>query len=446
MTSTHPSSPKIVLATFGTQGDLHPFLALALALRERGMVPLIAAGEVHRDKVEAEGVAFHSTPPDIDAVAAQMGMDRCELTRAIEKRPEMLLTDLVLPCLRETYEGAMVITQNADAVVTHSLAYGAKLAAEKRGLPHFGVALQPMVLMSAYDPPVVVVAARLAKWVYRFGPRATRAFFAVGKFVALRWTRPINALRSEIGLPPPASHPLFEGQFTKEGAIGLFSPLFGAAQPDHPPGTAIVGFAFYDSESGGPTPLSPSLQRFLDTGPPPILFTQGTSAVNDADDFVRESLAAVRSMGQRALFVLDAERVQRWSAEISDSVLITDYAPYSKVFPRAALVVHHGGAGTTAQALRAGQPQLVVPCLVDQPDNAARVVRMGAGRTLPRKRYRAARIAVELRKLLKEPQYAECARDVASRVRNEDGAAAAADLIVAALRVKAAKRDLRPPA
>lgn len=425
--------PKIVLATFGTDGDLHPFLGLALALRARGLQPVLAAGEIHRAKVEAEGIPFHAMAPDVDAAAARLGMDRQQLTRAIAARPEILLTDIVLPSLREAYEKAMAITQDAAAVVTHAVTYGAKLAAEKRGLPHFGIALQPMMLMSVFDPPIVANLPRFSKWVYRRGRVATRAFLAIGKRVARRWAKPIDALRRDIGLPPAANHPLFEGQFTEEGAIAMFSPLFGTAQPDHPRNTCIVGFPFYDSEVGGTSTLSAPLQRFLDAGPPPVVFTQGTSAVNDADDFVHESLAAARKLHMRALLVLDAERAERWSSEASKSVMITDYAPYSQVFPRASIIVHHGGVGTTAQALRAGRPQLIVPCLVDQPDNADRVVRLGAGRTLARKHYRAARVAAELLALADHPHYAARAANVAETIASEDGAAAAADVIVESL-------------
>ncbi len=428
-----PHPPRIVLATFGTHGDLHPFMALALALQRRGArVTLAAAGE-YRDKVEAEGLAFAPMRPDMQSVVERLGMDERALTERIARQPQFLLTHIVMPALREAYADIMAITDDADALVTHSVAYGAKLAAEVRGLPDFSVALQPMVLWSIHDPPIVANAQRLSRWVYRRGPTLTRAFIGLGKRVGRPWARPIDALRDELGLPPAKAHPLFEGAFSGDGVLALFSPLFGPPQVDHPPRTAIVGFPFHDRENGTDASLDPATQRFVAAGDAPLVFTQGTSAVHDAEVFVRESLGAVRRLGARAVFVLDDARVARWASEASDRVHITGYAPYARLFPQAAAIIHHGGMGTTAQALRSGRPQLVVPHLVDQPDNAARVVRLGVGRTLARGVYRADRAADALGAMLADAALERRATDVGALVAREDGADTAASRILGAL-------------
>ncbi|MGN6328941.1 MAG: glycosyltransferase [Rhodanobacter sp.] len=430
---SQPRRPRIVLATFGTHGDLHPFLALALALRQRGADPVLAAGEGFRDKVVAEGIDFFPMRPDVEAVAGRLALAPQQLARAVAARPQFLLQRIILPSLHEAYDDALMALAGADLVVTHSVAYGARLAAEKCGLPQVGIVLQPMLFASVYDPPVVADMPRLSRWIYRRGPAWTRAFVRLGRRVARRWARPIDRFRRQVGLPPASAHPLFEGQFGSAGAIGLYSPLLGPAQADHPPHTTIAGFAFYDSEKGGPPTLSSALQAFLDAGAPPVVFTQGTSAIHDADDFIRESLAAIDLLGLRAVLVLDDERARRWSSRGSGTIHVTGYAPYSVLFPRASVIVHHGGIGTTAQALRAGRPQLVTPYLVDQPDNAARVVRLGVGRELPRRRWLRAGIAAELRALLHAPGYASAAARVGRQIAREDGAAVAADTIVSAL-------------
>ena len=422
---------KVALATFGTHGDVHPFMALALALQRQGLQPTIAAAGSYRPKIESAGIAFHRLRPDLDDVCARLGMDQRQLARAIAAKPEFLLQKIVLPSLRETFDDAMTVMHDADIAITSSVAYGAKLAAEKRGLAHFGVVLQPFVLLSPSDPPVVATLPRLSPWIYRRGTRCTRAFLALGKRVARHWAEPIDALRSDVGLPPASLHPLFDGQFADAGTLAMFSPLFGALQPDHPPNTSIVGFAFYDSDDGKPPALATGLRDFLDAGLPPVVFTQGTSAVHDADDFVRESLSAVADLGVRAVFVLNDEQAQARALQSSESVLFTGYAPYSLLFPRALINVHHGGVGTTAQALRAARPQLISPYLVDQPDNAARVVRLGAGRSLAPKHYRRARVVEALRELISDPRYTECAVAVGAQIASEDGATAAADIIVA---------------
>jgi UDP:flavonoid glycosyltransferase YjiC (YdhE family) len=110
-------------------------------------------------------------------------------------------------------------------------------------------------------------------------------------------------------------------------------------------------------------------------------------------------------------------------------MIAVEYAPFSELFPRAVATVHQGGVGTTGQAMRAGRPVLVMPYSHDQPDNAARVVRLGMARTIERRRYRADRAAAELKLLLDDPSYTQAAAAVAGRVRVEQGARVAADAI-----------------
>ena len=120
---------------------------------------------------------------------------------------------------------------------------------------------------------------------------------------------------------------------------------------------------------------------------------------------------------------------------LPDAVLTAEYAPFSELFSRASAIVHQGGVGTTAQALRAGRPMLFVPFAHDQPDNAARVVRFGVARQIDRKQYRAKKVAAELRKLLSDPAYAVKAQEVGRRIQSEDGVAAACDAIEQAIRL-----------
>lgn len=430
MTAEAQRKPRVVLATFGTAGDLHPFLAVALELKSRGVEPIIAAAEDYRSKVEREGVGFQRMRPALETLGTHLGMSERAIARAAAKRPDFILREIVLPHLRDAYEDVMSVARNADMIVTHSVAYGAQLAAEKCQIPQVSIVLQPMLFFSLYDPPVIANAPRLSRWIYRRGLAWTRSVLALSKWVARGWAKPIDSFRAEIGLPKATRHPLFQGQFSPLGTIALFSPVFGSPQADHPPHTEIVGFAFYDKHS---TATDDSLEEFLAAGDAPIVFTQGTSAVHDAEAFIRESLAAVKDIGCRAVFVLDEERVRQWHAESSASILITGYAPYSELFPQARVIVHHGGIGTTAQALRAGRPQLIAPYFVDQPDNAARVERLGCGRVVPPGLYMQQLVRSELETLLSEPQYAQAAEKVGERISREHGAERAAEFILARL-------------
>jgi UDP:flavonoid glycosyltransferase YjiC (YdhE family) len=175
------------------------------------------------------------------------------------------------------------------------------------------------------------------------------------------------------------------------------------------------------------------LVRFLDDGPPPIVFTLGSAAVLDAGQFYVESAAAARMLGRRAI-LLTGSGGQNCPSPLPPGVAVCEYAPFSELFPRAAAIVHHGGIGTTTQALRAGRPMLVMPYSYDQPDNAERVARLGVARTISRGRYTASHAAAELDRLLTNSAYAERAAVVGARVGAEDGVTIACDALEAALR------------
>jgi rhamnosyltransferase subunit B len=218
---------------------------------------------------------------------------------------------------------------------------------------------------------------------------------------------------------------MFEGQHSPTLVLALFSELFGQRQPDWPPQTEITGFCFYDGNHDVQIPTE--LLRFLDNGPPPIVFTLGSSAVWVARDFFDESIQAARRLGRRAVLLIGDER--NLPRALPEGVIALDYVPYQSLLPRACAVVHHGGVGTTSQALLAGVPTLIVPFAFDQSDNAEHARKLGASRTLYRSKYLAPRVANELEQLLHRPNYARRAEEVSRRLKQENGPARAADLI-----------------
>ena len=184
-----------------------------------------------------------------------------------------------------------------------------------------------------------------------------------------------------------------------------------------------TGFAFYDE--GGQTD---GLESFLSSREPPIVFTQGSTAVAHPGSFFETSEQAALRLGKRALLLGARETGAR-----SDQVFRTAYAPYAQVSPRAAAIVHQGGSGTTGQAFRAGKPMRVVPFGWDQPDNALRVKRLGAGLAMARHEYRVDIAAAALDRLLREPQFAGRASEIAEQVRAQDEIGQACDAIEGAM-------------
>jgi UDP:flavonoid glycosyltransferase YjiC (YdhE family) len=235
---------------------------------------------------------------------------------------------------------------------------------------------------------------------------------------------PISHFRASLGLPP-GRDPVFEGQHSPQRVLALFSRVMAEPQPDWPPRTLITGFTFYDQFDHGQG-LDPDLQRFLDAGPAPIVFTLGSAAVMQAGTFYKESLAAVRHLGCRAVLLVGDNSI---AEPLPPGTTVFPYAPFSKIFPRASVVVHPGGIGTTAQALVAGRPMLVVPYAFDQPDNAARVERLGVARVIRRKDYTARRLTIEVDRLLSDTACAAAAFEIARRIADEHGVSSACDAI-----------------
>jgi UDP:flavonoid glycosyltransferase YjiC (YdhE family) len=333
-----------------------------------------------------------------------------------------LLNEMLFPFVREGYEDLLSAVGEADLLLTHPICFAGPLVAQVTSILWVSSVLAPVSFFSAYDPP----RPPFWQWmrhVQLLGPRFVKAFFSQIK--KLYKNEHYDQLRRELGLPD-RGNPVFEGQHSPTRILALFSELFAQPQPDWPPQARITGFAFYDGRNE--QQMSPELARFLDEGPPPIVFTLGTSAVWVARDFYRESIAAAKLLGRRAVLLIGDDR-NKPEESLPAEIIAVDYAPFEALLARACAMVHHGGVGTTSQALRAGIPTLIVPFAFDQPDNAAHAARLGGSRTLARQKYRAARVANELDMLLIKRDYATKANEVSKLLRQENGAGVASDLI-----------------
>jgi len=424
MPKRQKNSQCIVTVTLGSLGDLYPYMAIAKELQTRGHCAVIATNEIYRQIVESAGIEFRAIRPHKSINLEEEG----EFIRLLGDSQPVLdygISYLIAPHLRATYNDLVEVVGQADLVLTHHLAFAGSLAAEKTGTPRISTVLSPASLMSAYDSPSLSPLPTAA------GEGALRlvaqdAQLRYFRWQARFWSAPVRQLRTELGLPPKGD-PFFEGQHSPELVLGLFSQYLATPQPDWPPQTCITGFPFAHSQ--GRRGLSPELTKFLQAGLPPIVFTLGSLMVWTPGNFYLEGAIAAQRLGYRTVLLMGKGADQIPRHQLPEGAIAIDYAPHEVIFPQAVAIVHHGGVGTTAQALRAGRPMLVVPYAYDQPDNAARLVRMGVGRMIERGHCTADRFAIELRHLLYDSSYHTQAAQVGRLVQAEDGVGVACDAI-----------------
>ncbi|HEY3705604.1 MAG TPA: glycosyltransferase [Terracidiphilus sp.] len=415
---------RIVLSNIGTYGDIHPLVAIALELQRRGHVPVMALPAVYETKIKPLGIDFHPIRPDIDPANTHLAAMIYDVKHGTERG----LRDFLFPVLRQTYEDLLqAATQpaRADLLLLGELNYAGPLVAEVTGIPWASYVLAPLSFFSAFDPPVLPPYPRLAR--ADRTPGMGRAIRRLARLVSRRWPEPIYELRRELGLPR-GPNPLFDVKHSPYLVLALFSRVLGTMQKDWPAHTRITGFCYYDADSGN-AQLPPHLEAFLNAGPPPVVFTLGSAAVLAAGRFFEHSARAAIKLGVRAVLLIGSDQRNRPHQPLPDSICVAEYAPYSKLFPRAAVVVHQGGVGTTANCLQAGRPMLIMPYSHDQPDNARRMRRLKVARVIQRRYYTPIRVARKLGILLTEPKYARRAEAVARRLANEDGTKAACDAL-----------------
>ena len=411
---------KIVLATFGSLGDLHPIVALGLELKRRGHHIRFATMDFYREKIEMLGFDYVPMAPHLDPNDIA---DSPELVDA-HTGTEKILREIIIANVPAMYDDLLAAVEGADILITGEIIYAAKSVVEKTGIKWVTTTLAPISLLSTHDPSVPPMATWFEN--LRFlGAGFHGLLFRLIRMSMHSWLDEYRKFRLSLGLDPD-DDPIFRDKFSRDLHLIMFSRALGSPQPDWPAGAVQTGFCFYDGQSDSGQ-MPDALGEFLDAGEPPIVFTLGSAAVMDPRDFFEESVKAAKMLGRRAVNLYGVFNEPPHG--LTDSIVGFDYAPYSKLFPRAACVVHQAGVGTTGQVLRAGVPQLIMPYAHDQPDNAARCRRLGVAEIIGRDDYTAESASRLLTQILAGDSYSKRSAEVAAIVDSEGGTAAACDAI-----------------
>jgi UDP:flavonoid glycosyltransferase YjiC (YdhE family) len=315
------------------------------------------------------------------------------------------------PMIPRQYEALADLAGQPDCVlVAHPGVLAARLVQEKLGVASASLLLQPGLLPSCTAPPEMPAGLTIPSWL----PRPLRRLYwlAVDTAAYAIVVPSLNRVRAALGLCPVRR--LFRWWLSPDLAIGLFPDWYAAPQPDWPPQLRLAGFGRFD---GAREELPKDLRRFCEEGSPPIAFTFGTGMTHAAS-FFRNAVAACDALGARGLLMSNYPQVI--PARLPAQVRHCPFAPFRQLLPLCAALVHHGGIGTTAAALEAGCPQLVLPLAWDQPDNAARVVKLGAGLALGSRSRSSEHMSRALARLMAQ-NFGERCRAIASRAGRENG-------------------------
>lgn len=413
---------RVLIATVGSSGDVNPFIAVGRALAARGHEVRMLVNPFFESAVLQAGLAMEPVGEEIDfRILAQLP-NAVHPTRG----SLVILRELVFPHVKTIYHRTdeLLTSFKPDVVFSHHICTGTSWACARRGVPWATGVLSPAMWFNPRDP------SRYHPWSPENpSERFSRFGLWLGRMI-MRWQfdQPLNATRRELGFPPSRDM-VFSEAASGNASIGLWSPTIRGSLPGDPPAARICGFAWHDRFARFES-ASGELERFVEecerAGEPPIVFTLGTAVVHAGSGFYVEAARAARKLGRRAILLTNRPEYAPPAGELSERVRAFDYAPFGWLLPRSTCVVHHCGVGTTAQAWRSGRPTVCVPHAYDQFDNALRAKRLGCSVTVNATRATAPRLEAALREVLENPAYASRAAEVGVRLRDEDGAAAAA--------------------
>ena len=379
VTSQAQTLRHLVIAVLGSKGDLFPFLQLGKALVSQKVDITVLGNEELAEEVGRLGFRFHC----ILAKEATAQMENHPDFLHPDRGPAVFAQHMVLPATKPAYEFLNSESFGPGTVIlAQTRVLGARLAAEALTIPMLTTCLTPYEFEHALGT----------------GPKQVDALL----------TEPLARMRSEYGLNP-LEGPIFPWLFSPDGVLALF-PKWYAESADHWPGPAtMVGFIETENE----TPLHPMVEEFLDQGEPPLVFIPGTFNY-EGELFFREAL----KLGRRAIFISpDAAPEPR---KVTPKIIQCHFLPLADLLPRSSVLIHHGGMGTAAAALRAGTPQVVVPRAYDQIDQATRLEALGVAKIIQPDQYNKPNLAKAINCVLGDPETKEPCGCLAKNFKNKN--------------------------
>jgi sterol 3beta-glucosyltransferase len=404
---------NITVFAAGSRGDIQPCVVLSRGLQQAGYAVRLAAPQDFAAFIQGQGVPFAPLRGDVQAImAGDTGREFMERGSVNPFTSIRTMRTMIGPIVMEMADDLHVACHDADAIISLGVfdAFGAAVA-EARGIPQLNVEPTPLLPTRAFAAPSWPLQRNLGGLHNRLSGRAMLQ-------VVWLWYRPfLNDFRRRLGLAPMRGAD-FVRHLRTTPMLSAYSPSVIPHPPDWPETVHVTGYLFQETQPEWQPP--PDLQAFLDGGAPPVYIGFGSMGGQEPEALTTLIIDALEQCGQRGLLLTGWGGLR--AARVPDSVFVIDAAPHPWLFPRMAAVVHHGGAGTTAEGLRAGVPNVIVPFILDQPFWGARVDALGVGPApIPRKRLTAARLAGAIRQAVTDDSMRQRAQTCGRAIRSEDG-------------------------
>ena len=400
---------KALLIAHGTAGDVLPFVWLGRKLQTLGCECTLIGSSELKTLLNGTGLGFQSIRDD----------DFHEMLAAPDRLKPWAGTH---SCFRfagratgstaDTVEQWMKLHGKPDLIFAPAICFGARLIREKHGVTLITTHLSPLSIHSLRSPPLFLPRLKWLRWLPYWlrhkllsgpSPFEASAMPAIREHCDRLGVRPPSKLREEWWDSP-------------DGSLALFPEWFAEPQPDWPPNLLQLDFPLEDlaQTKGG---LSPRLKEFLAHGEPPVVFTAGSFNFQ-ASHFFQVAAEAAHQTGYRGVLV--CSRYDQVPADLGDEIIASEYESFSELLPGALAFVHRGGIGTLSQGLVAGIPQIVIPQVNDQHDNADRLARLGAGTILSNQNLNARTLAKALRRSVDGFQFKQRATEYAQIRRTKN--------------------------
>ena len=411
---------KVLILTLGTRGDVQPFVGLAVELRQRGHPVVLAAPQRFAGLAETHGVPFARLDDgplrvlDAGSAVGDIAAGGIRAKLALMRRMPAMFGRVLDDCWQVASTGADLIVHNGQVIAGQHVA-------EKLGVP--AVLALPM--------PIYVPTARFPWAGQDFPDRLpgllNRATYAGMKAPALMFGRTVDRWRATLGLPRRRGrhNPARRPDGGPAPVLHAISPAVLPRPDDWPDTAEMTGYWFTPAP---PAKSDPDLAAFLAAGPPPVFVGFGSMTGKDPAATTRTVLDALDTAGVRGILATGWGGMT--SAPNMRHLILSGDVPHEMVFPRCAAIVHHGGAGTTADAARAGRPQVVCPFVADQPFWARRMHRLGvAPQPIDQRQLTTAKLATAIGHTVTDTTMADTAGRLGEHIRGENGATSAVDAL-----------------